>query len=206
MTCSKLMVLLAVLAVSLTWVGSARAGIQGSEHDFSSQGWSGGKICGVCHTPHKADTSVSSAPLWNHSVTTATYTLYSSDTLNATVGQPSGASKLCLSCHDGTVAIDSFGGNTGNEMISGGENIGTDLSGTHPISFTYNAALANADGALFDPSTKTTALGGTIAGDLLAGGKMECSSCHDVHDRDGNDELLRISNTSSALCLTCHNK
>ena len=37
---------------------------------------------------------------------------------------------------------------------------------------------------------------------------MECASCHDVHNTASasNQNLLLISNTASALCLTCHNK
>ena len=59
-------------------------------------------ICIFCHAPHNT-TGV--GPLWNHALSAATYTPYSSSTLKATVGQPTGASKLCLSCHDGTVAL-----------------------------------------------------------------------------------------------------
>ena len=90
--------------------------------------------------------------------------------------------------------------------------VGTDLSNDHPISFTYDNALFVADPELFDPvnlASKTTALGGTINDDMLFGGKLECGSCHDVHngpDAVTNGKLLRISNTSSGLCLTCHNK
>lgn len=201
---------LLMLAASLMFAMSAASaqGITGSEHDFSSAGWnSTGEICIVCHTPHAADMTVADSPLWNHEVTTATFTLYSSSTLDATdLAQPAGVSKLCLSCHDGTVALDSFGGTTGTTNLTGDALIGTDLSDDHPVSFTYNTTLANTDGELFDPSTKTTSLGGTIDADLLFGNKMECASCHDVHDSAGNTKLLRISNASSALCLTCHDK
>lgn len=46
--------------------------ITGSSHDFTTQAWSGGRICVACHTPHKANTSVADAPLWNHTNSTAT--------------------------------------------------------------------------------------------------------------------------------------
>ncbi|MFZ9024294.1 MAG: cytochrome c3 family protein, partial [Anaerohalosphaeraceae bacterium] len=39
-----------------------------------------------------------------------------------------------------------------------------------------------------------------------AGGKVQCSSCHDVHNTPGVAGLLRIANTNSDLCLTCHDK
>src|SRR5690242_6849752 len=60
------------------------------------------EICIFCHTPHK---TTGQAPLWSHVMPAQNYTPYSSTTMKATdVGQPTGASKLCLSCHDGTVA------------------------------------------------------------------------------------------------------
>jgi predicted CXXCH cytochrome family protein len=196
------------LALMLAPMG-ASALISGSAHDFSTQGWAGGEICVACHTPHNADTTVPEAPLWNHALTTSVFTVYSSvtGTLDATVGQPDGISKLCLSCHDGSVALDSFGGNTGTIFIGGPANLGTDLTDDHPISFTYDTALATTDGELHDPAVATTVLGGTIDADLLSGGKMQCSSCHDVHNTNVQaDPLLVITTASSTLCLTCHDK
>ncbi len=194
--------------LSIAFIGFGQT-IVGSAHDFSGETWNPtGEICIVCHTPHHADVSVTNAPMWNHDVSTATYTLYSSSTLDATdLGQPDANSKLCLSCHDGTVAVDNFGGATGGtEFVSGDILIGTNLSGHHPISFTYDAALATADGGLFDPTTTSSGLGGTIDGDMLFANKLECGSCHDVHNGSGVANLLVKSNASSALCLTCHNK
>ncbi len=193
------------------------AGIVGSPHDFSAL-WNTGnnnhaEICVVCHVPHNADTNVTDAPLWNHEVTTATYTPYTSQTLDATVGQPGGVSKLCLSCHDGTVAIDAFDGQPGTQFMDDfdpDKNLGTDLTNDHPISFTYDTALANQDGELFDPATTTVSTpleSGTINDVLLINGKVECASCHDVHNKDTADgDLLRITRTGSAICLTCHDK
>lgn len=202
---STLSLVIVVLISGLTF-----GQIAGTDHDFSGQGWGTTEICEPCHTPHNSDVTVSDAPLWNHEVTTATYTLYTSPTLDATVGQPSSNSKLCLSCHDGTVALDSFGGNTGSNFISGEALIGTDLSNDHPVSFVYNTALSTTDGGLFDPATHVTALGGTIEEDLLFGSTgsatLECASCHDVHNSYGNANLLLIDNDASAFCLTCHDK
>ena len=130
------------------------AAITGSAHDFSAKSWNpGGEICVVCHTPHNATTATT--PLLNHTLTKATFTVYSSPSLNATVGQPSASSLACLSCHDGTVAIDAFGGNTGTTFMTGGDKLGTDLSNDHPVSFTFDAALATADGGLNNPTVKT---------------------------------------------------
>lgn len=195
-----------VLMVGLSSLTFAQ--ISGTDHDFSANGWSGGEICIVCHTPHNADVTVAEAPLWNHDVTTATFTIYSSATLDATdLAQPDAASKLCLSCHDGTVAVDSYGGNTGTTFVNGNELIGTDLSDDHPVTFTYDDALATTDGGLHAPSTALSGLGGTIQNDLLFNNSLECASCHDVHNGAGTGtSLLRLSNAGSAFCLTCHDK
>lgn len=201
-----------ILSVALVLVLSTflfGQSIVGSAHDFSGETWNAtGEICVVCHTPHHADVSVTDAPLWNHEITTATFTPYTSSTLTATdVGQPDASSKLCLSCHDGTVAVDNFGGQTaGTEFVTGDDLIGTDLSDDHPVSFVYDAALASADGGLFDPTTENSGLGGTIDEDMLIGTKLQCASCHDVHNGSGVAKLLVKSNAASALCLTCHNK
>ena len=185
--------------------------IVGTKHDFSTASWNtSGEICKVCHTPHGA-ASVANAPLWNHALSTATYTVYSSPTLNAgtpagTLGQPSASSKLCLSCHDNTVAVGgtSFIGTIGSP--AGYANLGTDLSNDHPVSFTYDAALVSLDPGL-KPVTSPGVGTGTIASSMLFAGKMECASCHDVHNGAGiTNGLLVKSNASSALCLTCHNK
>lgn len=197
----KLLIVFAALTLTAGAFGQT---IVGTAHDFSAFGWSSGQICLPCHTPHNAN--VTDGPLWNHEVTTATFTLYTSSTMDATVAQPAGVSKLCLSCHDGTVAIDSFGGETGATTITGDALIGTDLANDHPISFTYDAALATADGELYDPGTQSSGLGSTIANDMLFAGNMECASCHDVHNSTDIDPLLVKTNAGSALCLTCHDK
>lgn len=188
--------------------GTAHAGVSGTAHDFSTSSWnSSGEICKPCHTPHDAGTDTSGAPLWNHKTTAATFQLYASPTFNAgsTIGQPSGTSKLCLSCHDGTVALDSFGG-FGSGKTFAFLTLGTDLRGSHPVSFTYDATLSTKDRGLYDPTVQTSGLGSTIHADLLHQGKVECTSCHNVHNESGADSLLVKSNAGSALCLTCHNK
>jgi predicted CXXCH cytochrome family protein len=203
---------IATLTASAILIGLpavALADIAGTAHDFSTSGWnSTGEICVVCHTPHDADTSVASAPLWNHEVTTSTFTLYSSDTLTATLGQPDGVSKLCLSCHDGSVALDSFAGVSGSTPMATSDAgyVGTDLTDDHPISFVYDDTLATTDGGLFPPSTTPSGLVGTIDEDLLFGGKLQCGSCHDPHGVPGVAKFLVMDNAGSALCLTCHDK
>jgi len=207
----------AMVALVATVISSAPAEagtIVGSAHDFSSTGWTGGQICVACHTPHNASTTVTNAPLWNHATTTTTFALYTSPTLDSTVGQPDGTSKLCLSCHDGTVALDSFGGTTGSTFMTGSALLGTSLANDHPVSMLFDTALSTADGALADPATQTVTIGtgsqtrtGTIAAVMLRANKVQCASCHDVHNTFTNGPRLLVkSNAASALCLTCHVK
>ena len=188
--------LVAVLAPS----SDTNATIVGSSHDLRTiTANASDEVCIFCHTPHNAQAT---EPLWNHGITAATFTTYSSTTLNATVGQPDGSSKLCLSCHDGTVALDTFGGNTGTHFISGTAALGTDISNDHPVSFLYDAALVTADGGgLVSPASASL----VVTGVPLYAGKMQCASCHQVHDNT-NGNFLRFANTASALCLKCHVK
>lgn len=213
------------LLLTATSLSVSAGTIVGSAHDFSASGWSGQEICVACHTPHNSDTSVTDAPLWNHTETTASYTLYTNPgTLDATTTQPTGVSKLCLSCHDGTVAIDSIVNSPlvsplpPTNFMTGDSVVGGDgLNNDHPISFSYDGALATTDGGLHDPTNTTTTIGdgtdnktGLISDVMLFGtnnDRVECATCHDVHNKFTNGgKLLRISNAASGLCLTCHNK
>jgi hypothetical protein len=206
-----------LLAVALLPIArAALAGsILGSAHDFTVYNWSGGQVCIACHNPQNANTSVTVAPQWNHALSSQTYTLYATSSLKANIGQPGMRSKLCLSCHDGTVAVDSFGGATGSQYISRANRIGTTLKDDHPIGFLYDTALANLNGTLFDPSAKSVTIGsggttqtGTIAALMLYGGQLECSSCHDVHNKytAGTAGLMKIGSAGGAICMACHNK
>lgn len=162
------------------------------------------EVCIFCHAPHNARTG--GGPLWNKNDPAAPYTLYSSSTLNAAVGQPDGTSIMCLSCHDGTIALGSvvsspsvisFGGIT--TLPAGSTNLGTNLSDDHPVSFLYNAALVAANGQLRQPASITQPVS------LDRNNKMQCTSCHDAHDNTYS-KFLVASNQGSALCFSCHDK
>lgn len=186
------------------------------------QDW--GEICVYCHTPHNNNTAID-APLWNRETPVGPYTMYSSPSLDMTIASsPQGVSLACLSCHDNTIALDqiinvptaSFGSSAssitinycattchvGQTPIGGvnfeGTNIGTDLANDHPISITYDPSLD----PKFHPASN-----GTVGGVLPLYGsnedQVECASCHNPHD-NSNRPFLRMSNTNSALCLTCH--
>lgn len=216
----KKLSLIFTVVLAVFFVNSSFGQITGSAHDFKAETWNtSGEICIVCHTPHNADATTTDAPLWNHETTATDFTgfLYSSSTLDATVGLPSGSSKLCLSCHDGTVAIDNFGGvTTGTEFINtfdrGGTRtagyalIGTTLVDDHPISFDYDVAQG-LDNELRASATETPSPAvGSIASVYLIGGQVQCGSCHDVHNSSGATSLLKVANTQSQLCLDCHVK
>lgn len=213
-----------VIGLSAPAAMAAVGTIVGSKHDFTtaaSVAYKGvnpnNQICIYCHAPHN-NVNVAGTLLWNHASSAATYTLYSSPTMNATTTQPNPVSKVCLSCHDGTVAVDSFGGAAGSAgaIIPAASKamLGTDLSNDHPISMLYTAAVPDPD--LF-ATTKVVTIGAATAstvGGLLFGtgatATVECSSCHDVHNSTRSTaveaKLLKITSTGSAICLACHNK
>lgn len=192
--------LIAIMVV-LFFAGTSFAQITSTAHNLAGAAWNTGtdEICITCHTPHNDDVTVTT-PLWNHALTTQTFQIYASATMDATTGQPNGESKLCLSCHDGVTAVDNYGATTdGTVKITGAPMIGTDLRNDHPVSFTYNTDLETADGGL-----KSSVADGPVD-DLLIGGQVECASCHNAHS-NANGKFLVMSNAASALCLTCHNK
>ncbi len=175
------------------------------------------QVCVFCHTPHNADPA---APLWNRSLSGQTYTPYASGSLQSSLGQPNGYSRLCLSCHDGTIAIGSvhnIGGQSatiqiantgpGGVMPAGRTLLGTNLTNDHPVSFPFTSALAAADGELVSPGTLTGAIrlyAGAIA---TVADSVQCTTCHDPH-LVANPKFLKKSFTGRGdnLCLTCHAK
>jgi predicted CXXCH cytochrome family protein len=174
--------------------------------------------CSSCHQPHHAGLATDAAaswgvPLWNTANTVdglPTFTLYDSDTFHALatdIGQPDGASKLCLGCHDGSYIY--FRTNSTSPFIIGA----ADLARMHPVSFTYDSSLASRHPkhSLYDPALTNSGLGRTIQADLLdSHGKMQCTSCHDVHTSGLTDYMLRypyaVGTTDKTMCIVCHNK
>jgi len=131
-----------LLAVVMAFGASvAMAQITSTKHNLGTTAGGGpnkvttgtAEICVFCHTPHAADVSVPGLPLWNKALPTSGtgYTTYSSSTMNATLatdGLPGGTSigsvsLACLSCHDGTQAMDNIlnaPGSGGYDATGGG--------------------------------------------------------------------------------------
>jgi predicted CXXCH cytochrome family protein len=192
--------------------------------------WAGGSLyaahsdygCHNCHVPHHAakpgDPNSGASwgvPLWSTAQTSdglPSFTLYSSPTFNALatdIGQPDGPTKLCLGCHDGSYIAFSYMPDSKAKFTAA-----EGLARSHPVSFTYDLALTTrvkVPGSLKVP-TEMSGLGGTIAHDLLDEmGKMQCTSCHDVHTSGKGDYLLRYdynvsTHTDNVICRVCHNK
>lgn len=202
--------LFAIMAGALTvWQGTSQADtILASKHDLSVSGpgniraTAESEVCLFCHTPHRGTGEL---PLWNHVLSQQSYKPYSSSTSKALIGQPTGASKLCLSCHDGTVALGMVASRSNpiqmrdgvTTMPVGPSNLGTDLSDDHPVSFNYDQSLAAANGELKDPAS----LNGKVH--LDHNGQLQCTACHDPHDNQFGKFLVE-NNYASALCLRCH--
>lgn len=156
------------------------------------------RICIFCHTPHNATPNT---PLWNREVTHGVnYQTYNSTTFNVNLSQPTGSSRLCLSCHDGTIALGQvksvLAGISMNMELTGRPSLlGTDLRDDHPFSFPYAEGLAQ------NPQLKPRPT------DLQFenGDVIQCTTCHDPHDNTFG-MFLAVDNNKTALCLKCHGR
>lgn len=240
----KRMLLVIVAAVALgamaipAFAGTgAGTGIISSVHDITAYsklagnvglviGDNEGRVCVFCHTPHHADTdaSLDYNPLWSHTVTTQTYTPYVTATFDATAFGGTdplvGPSRLCMSCHDGSISVDQHGGEgaqAGGFKLTGNHVVGSTTHAIdHPIGFSYSQAKT-AKGTSINAATATWLGGtGTVTAALHQGDIMTCATCHDVHNKtnavnaaslDGltRNWLVRSPQAGSQLCLTCHN-
>jgi len=161
------------------------------------------EICIFCHTPHN---TLPESPLWNRSDPGVIYDLYTSSTTQSVPGQPTGSSRLCLSCHDGTIALGNVLSRSTDinftgaitHLPVGSSNLGTDLSDDHPVSCQYTSTLASTDGQLLDPALITYPVS-------LEEGYVQCTSCHNPH-QDIYQDFLVASTQFSDLCLRCHNR
>lgn len=201
------------------------SGVRATKHNLSAasanavRASSESQVCVFCHTPHSSRTD---APLWNRNNPLSNYVPYTSPSLQAAAHQPNGYSKLCLSCHDGSIAVGSVfnppnpaagtlipmsGTAADGTLLAGATRLGTNLTNDHPVSMVYDAVTASDDGEL--------ALPGALPGDIpLHEGatpgvrnSVQCVSCHDPHT-DQRPKFLRrdARGRTSSICLACHVK
>lgn len=201
--------LFAILAVYAVPAALSSSSVLGTKHNLSVTGPGPVKstteeeVCVFCHVPHHARRDI--PYLWNRADSTVNYIPYQSSTLHATVGQPTGASKLCLSCHDGTVALGALLNRPMEVPFAGGERfmppgrarLGTDLSDDHPVSFVYDSALAASNTQLAAPLQLPAEIR------LDRNRELQCTACHEPHD-DSNGKFLVMGDRHSALCTACH--
>ena len=176
-----------------------------------------GQVCVYCHAPHGGG---GERPLWNRRLPNGPYRMYEGSLDMIADPQPTGVSRLCLSCHDGTIGLDDIqvapithtGPGPRRETIerctgchNGGNPAGglnwehvwfrpDDMRKQHPISIQYDASRD----AGFNPASAVTA-----AGLVLENGKVQCATCHEPHT-ERYRPFLRIPNTNRSLCLVCH--
>jgi predicted CXXCH cytochrome family protein len=206
--CIKTGILWGAVVMALTTVSAQGNSIITSVHNLSVSGPGSVKattqteICIFCHTPHNARADI--PYLWNRSDPAEPYTPYYSSTLKAAVGQPTGTSRLCLSCHDGTIAPGAVLSQATAmpftaTLIGRSSNLGTNLADDHPVSFDYNSAASQPNSQLASAGSLTSLVR------LDATGQMQCTACHNPHN-DQFGKFLVVSNMASGLCITCHSK
>lgn len=196
------------------------------------------QICIFCHTPHNAENAQAPdwAPLWNRQNTSASFQMASS--IHVSTGKsgvdstPTGISKKCLSCHDGTVAIGAVlnggpiqvtGASGSGDILQSGDYgfIGTDLRGGHVISFNYKTVVDSFDSghASYNGWDGANPISDSDKKSMFdREGKMQCHSCHDPHtdwcddtvtpNMVGRDPLWRKpcdgTYGNASVCRVCH--
>jgi hypothetical protein len=223
--CATLLVGLS-LGATVAYAGMlAGTGIVGSKHDMNRLSSSDPyqRVCAYCHTPHHAITEGNDyLPLWSHELTAQSFSMYASPTLDAQYEADPlmGPSRLCMSCHDGVVAVDQHynisggvqktGDNYGQIAITNGTG---DLTNDHPIGFNF-ADVAAADRGIRPPDSTfiDNPTGLTIQDALYSDGIMTCATCHEVHNRDNVSQnpaynyFIYSPEENSKICLSCHDK
>lgn len=199
--------IIVVLAVSL--LAFAQNGVELTVHNLSVNGPGTVKsqtetgVCIFCHSPHNATPKAS---LWNRQIPSTDYQQYTSSTYSQTNNPISQHSKLCLSCHDGTIGL-------GQTIATGDLNVptplhtqnvmGTDLRVDHPVSFSLPAK----DDGEISAWLRTTPFTSPDPAVQLVDGQVECTTCHDPHVQNKDTfafSFLVRSNENGGLCVNCH--
>lgn len=209
----KLLLLIALGSGLLVAQTTAKRAILNSKHDFRANSTaairsvSEDDACIFCHTPHNADPG---AYLWNHRLSTAQPPTYRSSTLQANVApmRPEDASKLCLSCHDGTIAL---GDTMSKGLIPFLQGSSYTLPPTSPANLAAQRGFTDDHPFAFVPvpgsEIRNPPAGDTVK--LDRNGRLQCTSCHEPHQEYIDPTVGRFlvrTNQASAICLTCHQK
>ena len=176
----------------------------GSGSSVTTQGNLG---CTFCHAPHSGIGGIT--PLWNQTLSTQSYALYTSTTYQQQGTQPTlgRSSSLCLSCHDGTVAVGQsavYGKIPTVGTMSNMDVLGTNLSSSHPFSMVKPLKDAPDMAASLVAQGKTADPTGAVK---LIAGNVECISCHNPHVQ-GTDKIAQMflvrDSSNGQMCLACH--
>ena len=191
------------------------------DNDFTQVGTT--QMCVFCHHPHRSvgatlDTrAYTNEVLWNQVNQSSAYAVYNSDSIDGAVGNVTSTSGmrtyLCLACHDGDIAANALvalpgdigAGQTVLKTLDGGQLIQpgeSQLQDDHPVNVVYDETL-------------DTGLGANVGDEIdniypLFGGKVQCATCHDVHDSLDTSstgvQFMRVSawGPQSAICISCH--
>jgi hypothetical protein len=170
------------------------------------------EVCKFCHIPHNA---LVDEPLWGHALSEVeAYRVPTLGSRRAPAPQPDGSSRLCLSCHDGTVALGDIAQSGETIEMSGAQrlgperpgHLGTDLSGSHPVSFVPKEVIGEAGSDILTRSLDQIESEGIVR--LDAERKMQCTTCHDPHsDRyydPGRVPRFWVRPTVDEVCRACH--
>lgn len=124
---------------------------------------------------------------------------------------PNGASKLCLSCHDGVTAMGILANNDEFDIVGNATAMAVDLSVSHPISFVYNLDVKNYLNALPKIDKYTFPTSAYLDGNS----RIQCTVCHEPHTdtKEGTYPLPFWRNAGKnanaeadydAICAACH--
>ncbi len=139
-----------------------------------------GEVCVYCHTPHGANSQIN-APLWNRTINNASnYSIYDKPTtlgLEGRLNLPGPSSLTCLSCHDGTIAIDSVLNMPGSGLSPGGN--------------TRNTEVGSPDMGFLDRWASSNPGMGPVGDHLSLGPESGIGGCKICHNRI-NDTLVDL--------------
>lgn len=236
--------LVLVFSAALSVIGAgahAQSTIVGSPHDLTGfsknlahQGFLYNNYNDICIYCHTVQSGTNNFDAWNRPASQAAYTLYQSPTakLQPTAPDMGSSSSLCLSCHDGTIAVDNIINRPSTytpsayyhaSMTAGSGNCGMCHQVVEPVPGVAETAfnrirhgflgtdLSNDHpinmiyDEFVDRNLKPISWVESAGLKLDTQRRVQCISCHDPHVPN-EKAFLRKSNVGSQLCTTCHAK